>query len=43
MCTAYEDLGLNFVAMQTLDGERFDRKVIPMIWVGANEGYQVRP
>ena len=42
MCTAYQDLGLNFVATQTLDGERFDREVIPMIWVRADEGYQVR-
>lgn len=44
MCTAYEDLGHNFVATQTLDGERIDpREVIPVIWVRADEGYQVRP
>lgn len=44
MCTAYENLGRNFVATQTLDGNRInEREVIPMIWVGENEGYQVRP
>jgi len=43
MCTAYKDLGPNLVATQTLDGELIDRQVIPMIWVHADEGYQVRP
>jgi len=41
-CTAYEDLGLNLIAKESMDGKPLDI-VLPVIWVRQDEGYEVRP
>jgi hypothetical protein len=42
MCSAIEDLGLNLVAKQSMDGTPLNL-VVPHIWVRPEDGYEVRP